>query len=405
MSDSRQYNYVFWSKKYFLFFATFTLATLLSSCEDVNEIVIYDPNSATLPAPSISSITPENSYFAGYKTITIHASNLPSDKDEIYVYFNNIQADVLNVQGDQLTVYTPNLPGDVEIKIATKHALDFSNIIQYELKPLIEEVDVFLNFETPWAITTDENGDLYVNYTGNNNAPNGVTRIDNDGNRSQYVPIQNWRYSAIKFDKKGNLFGVRGNAPIIYRATPGGSTFAVWKTGGGLGRNLAAIDFDDENIMWASGSNNAIYRLEEDASMQTFSTPLDIRHIKYQNNSLYVIAIDTDGGNSLYRIPIENSQPAEPVLILNTSQLSGASNIYGVEFDINSNMYIGTDGDYSMYIIRNTTNSAEPFLPGIIGSPGLYMSWKDSNYMYVTKGSSATDNTQRIFLVNMLVNE
>ena len=101
----------------FLFAIVSLLAVILLSCDtDVTPTVYQDlPNG---DPPVITSLMPPDTALAGVSEITINGYNFTSDPTKIFVYFNEIAAELLEVSPTKLVVKAPNFVKDsVNIKI------------------------------------------------------------------------------------------------------------------------------------------------------------------------------------------------------------------------------------------------------------------------------------------------
>lgn len=102
----------------------------LTGCQD-EETSLFEPVDS--PAPEITAITPADSAEAG-STITVEGRNFLADPEANYVYFEGNEGTIESASATELEVTTPEVTGDtVEVRAATRDAVDFSNVIVYKL--------------------------------------------------------------------------------------------------------------------------------------------------------------------------------------------------------------------------------------------------------------------------------
>ena len=72
------------------------IAFISLSCDDPNSPSdVWDPNDVGRSSPSISSVIPPDSAYAGSQEVTIYGENFGYNKDSIFVYFNTSAAEVI----------------------------------------------------------------------------------------------------------------------------------------------------------------------------------------------------------------------------------------------------------------------------------------------------------------------
>jgi sugar lactone lactonase YvrE len=286
------------------------LGWVMSACETPDSASLFDENYQALPAPVISSVTPEGGTFAGYLEIVINGSNFSSTPANNLVYFNARRATILSASPTQLLVRTPNMVADsIGIKVAVLGVESFSNSWQYRLESLFEDVIEFSSAENPWAATRDSDGNYYVSLEASG-SPAGVRKYNPDGTVAveTYAPSQSWFYRASTVDNDGNLYLVRGGAiPFIYRVTPGGSAAVSWRSG--VGRTEDVIFA--RNHIWSAGTNEgnaANSRINRTAmngtTLDRYPFNAQVYALAYFDNYLYVAGTRSDV-STIWRLPLD----------------------------------------------------------------------------------------------------
>jgi len=372
-----------------------------AGCEDVNEITIYDPDDKGGVAPVITAISPAGSFFAGFETVTITGSNFSASAAENFVYFDGVQAEIVNANPTTLVVKTPNfVKSNISVRVSTASSVNYSNALSYNLLALINRIGNLAAFETPWGIAADSDNNVYVSYTTTNNVPDGVIKITPDGTRTRYANPQTWRYTNMAFGPDGFLYAVRGNTPIIYRVAPGGGAFATHLSSAQLGRNLYSLTFDKEGNIWLGGNNAAIYKVSPARVVTQYPFNHNVVSLKFFNNSIFAATV-TDGKSIVYRLPVTGSTLGSPVVYFDVDQATNTTGILiaSMETDVNGNLYLGTDR-IGMSILKVGPTSWSNFYPGIVHPVVLNFAWGGGQDMFITRGVLGTSR-QDLFKLNM----
>jgi len=244
-------------------FLTFVALVILfvSGCDNPKTGSLYDPSATYRPQPTIASISPAGSAFAGMDTIVIAGTNFSSVLSEDAVLFNTTQAALLKATTTQITLMAPLVTMDsIAIRISVYGSDLFSNTFQYKLKAGVATFGglVTANAELATALATDAAGNVYSGYSLAGTEA-GITKITAVGVRSGYAPatagVAVW--SGFKMGPGGYIYGAR-NVRALYRYSPGGGSSAVLWTQV-VGATFSDFDFDQSGNMWAGGNNSNIY--------------------------------------------------------------------------------------------------------------------------------------------------
>ncbi|MDZ7288568.1 MAG: IPT/TIG domain-containing protein [candidate division KSB1 bacterium] len=376
---------------------------LVVGCENETTPSLYDPNVTSRPGPTIASVSPPNSAFAGIGIVTFTGTNFSPAKAENFVYFDDQLAEVLEASATQLKVKAPNLVKDsIQVKIAVFKADRFSNTIYYKLEAAVAELTKFASYEEPWGIACDAEGNVYVSLVSNNVAA-GVKKITPDGKLSDYAPKgTELKYSALKMGPNGVLYAARIQR-VIFQIPAGGGTPAVFASTG-LG-TIYDLDFDAGKNIWAGGNNDFIYRVKPDKSVKSFPFKANVRSVRVFDNYVY-LAGNRDGKEKVWRMRIVSADEvgAEEEYFDFSATPAGATGagIYAITFAADGDMYLGTDANEAMFVVH-PNKSYEPLYPGLFQPKSLVFAWGKGTELYVTRERTATA-AQTIIRVNTLKN-
>jgi len=107
-----------------------TWAVLMFSCgESAEGEKTYDPNKPT----TLNNFYPNEGKFK--EKVMLTGTNLPTDPEQVRVYFNQRRAPVIGGTTERMYVMAPRLPGDecvISMVINDKDSLIFNDIFQYE---------------------------------------------------------------------------------------------------------------------------------------------------------------------------------------------------------------------------------------------------------------------------------
>lgn len=339
-------------KKYLQYLLTTAILTTfivivlvgLSGCNEKNNVEpLYNPTFSNTLAPVITSVSPSDSAFAGVDELTITGSNFATSAESMAVYFNNVKATILSTDANKVVVKAPNLVKDtIKIKISKFNTDKLSNSFQYKLISATITFKEFKFNDTPYSLTYDKLGDVYVSYTVDS-IGTGIKKIAPDGTVTDFAPKGAETYwTCLKFGQSGDLYAARGVRGIFKIAQ--NALAATWvSSANGIG-TISDFDFDQNGMMWAAGNNASIYRVNQTKNVKPFAFNANIRSVRVFNNYLYVGGAK-NGVEGVWRFQIINSDSlgiSEEYYDYTATYPTGT--IRGITFSADGDLYIGTDG-------------------------------------------------------------
>ncbi|MDZ7288572.1 MAG: IPT/TIG domain-containing protein [candidate division KSB1 bacterium] len=372
------------------------ILVVVVSCRNDYPPSLYNPNEPTGTAPVITSISPTDGALAGVSVVTITGSNFSAKKEENFVWFNNLQAQVLEASVTQLKVKAPVLVGDsIKVKVAVHKVALFSNIMLYKLEPAVAELVKFVAADEPWGIACDAEGNVYASLVSYNVGV-GVKKITPAGVISDYAPKgTELKYSALKMGPNGVLYAARIQR-VIFQIPAGGGPPAVFVSTG-LG-TIYDLDFDSAKNIWAGGSNDFIYRVKPDKSVKSFPFKANVRSVRVfkDGGTEYVyLAGNRDGLEKVWRLPIISAdEVGAEEEYFNFSAIAAGPAIYAITFAADGDMYLGTDAPEAIFVIH-PDKSYEPLYPGLFQPKTLLFAWGKGTELYLTR-EKTTDAAGKI---------
>ena len=347
----------------------FFIVLLFWGCNEAESLnPLYDAAFSNASVPEIVSISPADSAFAGVDELTIIGHNFSTKAEDIKVYFNGLSAEIKSIDTNRIVLKAPNLPLDsIRVKIYKAGLDKFSAIQLYKLIPAFVIYQQFKINDTPYALTFDKDGNIYVSLTVNK-AGVGIKKILPDGSVVDFAPKgAETFWSCLKFGKSGDLYAARSVKGIFKIAE--GATSAVWvSSSNGIG-SVTDFDFDQNGVMWAGGNNTSVYSITQAKGVKAFPFTGTVRTVRVFNNYLYVGGL-SGGTEGVWRFAITDSSnlgASELYFDYQTAYPSGT--IQGITFSADGDLVIGTDGSEPLIIVKPDKSSRVLF-PGVLNTLG-----------------------------------
>ena len=381
------------------------LAALLfmGACtEDSN--IIFDPDHEYDDIdPVVSQVIPERSAFAGVGTVTptgiepviITGQNFGTDKSQIIVYFGTSRAEILSLQDDQILVTPPNDPGEERrIRVVKVRAEKYSEFPedpeeQYELRQIFTPYPVFEDADTPRAITTGFEGELYaMNVIPDGN--DGIIMADVE--EEELVPIsakrEPWIYNRIRHGADGNIYAIRINVNVVYRVDTsiglGGDDAPVPDIFVQLPRALLLQDIamGPDGYLWGAANNNIVRINTETGDFTQYPLPGMIRALHVNNGYLYAGMV-RDGRSGVWRVPLlgDNTPGEEEEYAMMPSD---DMLVRGMAFTAGGDLVMAVNTIESIMIYRH--GQVEELYPGIVppGATTLAVSSNNTEQLLIS---------------------
>ena len=387
-----------------LFRIILPISLVMFSCEDPNYPEnIWDEDDQGNASPSISSVEPEGSAFAGIDTLTINGQNFSENTSANLVYFNNMLGNVISATSTSLRVVTPNLVSDsVQIRVAVQGAFLFADHSSlYTLTAAVSDYGPFDQFTDIFSLDLDRDENLIVSMDGSPNAEFWVV----DTNQDSAV----WsgalaKGSGMKLGPTGSVYFVNYQR-YLYKdeqGTPKENT-EIFKR---LNGNVTDLDFDSNGNLFAGGTGSIIdvVDINDDGGLTSGVTEvknldtLDVLSLRVFNDHLYVLTTTVSSDQAIYKMQIlDNSGSLGDLELVfdwsaYTNKLSSA-----LCFTLSEagDLFVGSDSDdQPLTYIQN--GNASGFYSSILTAPISYMAWGNSNYLYLINKTEETNRVQRV---------
>lgn len=365
-----------------LSFVITMIVLFMSGCSEDKIQTFYSPTATSLPTPAITSVTPTGSAVAGIDTITVKGTGFSTALAENFVVFNASPAQVVQATPTEIKLVAPLLVNDsVVIRVSVRGSFDFSNKVQYALKPAVAVFGDFSPTELSSAITADAAGNIYSGYSLNG-IEAGVVKFSQAGVRSTYAPKTGGDWTGLKMGPGGYLYAVR-NIRAVYRFTPGGGATAAPWVSQATGITFIDFDFDQTGTMWAGGNNANIYRIAPDKSVATFPFLGNIHAVRVFAGYLY-FAARTDAGEKIWRAQITSAGLGTPEIYFDFSSAAPLSIPQAITFSTDGDLYIGMNSSAGIMIVTPAKNYSTPLIvyKQLFGKGVDVIAWGITNDVY-----------------------
>ena len=387
-----------------LFRIILPISLVMFSCEDPNYPEnIWDEDDQGNASPSISSVEPEESAFAGIDTLTINGQNFSENSSANLVYFNNMLGNVINATSTSLKVVTPNLVSDsVQIRVAVQGAFLFADHSSlYTLTAAVSDYGPFDQFTDIFSLDLDRDENLIVSMDGTPNAEFWIV----DTNQDSAV----WsgalaKGSGMKLGPTGSVYFVNYQR-YLYKdeqGTPKENT-EIFKR---LNGNVTDLDFDSNGNLFAGGTGSIIdvVDINDDGGLTSGVTEvknldtLDVISLRVFNDHLYVLTTTVSSDQAIYKMQIldDSGSLGDMELVFDWSAYTNKlSSALCFTLSETGDLFVGSDSDVQpLTYIQN--GNASGFYSSILTAPITYMAWGNSNYLYLINKTEETNRVQRV---------
>lgn len=312
------------------------------------------------------------------------------------VYFDNVQATVIESSPTMIKVLRPNVvSNNCMIKIASDKALAVVKFGPYKVDAVMEPYGSFVANVPLSTVTLDNAGNLYVVETTNKNlwivTPNGqkTTVKTRAGGDTVFALTQ--PPSDLKIAPDGRLYYLQSTFPRtkeIHMVDLNASVVkdSLWYSFAPV-KNVLSGDFDANGYFYAAGRRSGIQVIRPDRSRRDegYYATDTISAVRVFNGYVYAAT-----RTAIYRHSIsDTSKIGAPELVLDLTQgiLASSSPVKALSFsEDGSKMYIGTDSQIPILVADATSipissNRVEILYKGILPPYCKQFSFGKSLYM------------------------
>jgi hypothetical protein len=372
---------------HFLIIALFFMATLIATmtgCKyDVAEPQ-WDKPAAGEITPAITGVNPAQAV-AGVNKITIIGNSFAETLTDNQVFFNSIQAEIVDGSATSLTVLRPNITGDsTAIKLVCKGALVVAKYNPYKVTSVMDQfVSTASQID---AIEIDKNENLYFA----DRLSFDIYQVSPSGSRTK-IGTARAIVSDMKFAPSGKLLLVSQSSNVIDQVDITTGNRMPWVY---LNTRLGYCDFDTYGNFYVGGLNRVLYAVSPDTSKKTISdyNSENILSLRVYNGYVYVLT----ARSVIWRNQILNANGnlGSKEKVLDLSGTGFPSSPQKITFSASGLLYIASSDTLQRIVITYDLNNGqlEPVYKGIIpNSPPVRFVWGTGNLLYLLTSGAKYD--------------
>ena len=358
---------------------------------------------------SITTIPPGLPYMlAGVTTIVFTGSGFGTDTSALQVFFSNVQVKINSLTATQITVTVPNMVKDsIIVRILVAGALKYSDAQYVNLRSpfsLVKEIDT--SKQVPNAITFDRNGNLFISVVTSAGVSDGIYKLFPNSDPTQRGTLSQYAikgteafFSGLKC-RGDSVYAARRANRLVSRNSLTGqmNIFTASFPTTVFPTSIEDMDYDQNKLLWAGGNtvNGGLISVDSQKNVKQYTFPFGglIHSVRVYNGSVYCSVEAGDGTKGVYKIPINNDGSlGTATKYFDLSAIVGNTyNVaYGITFDIQGNMYVGTDAAAGIYVVA-PDQSVQPLYGGLLGPNCKYLAWGRDSYLYVVRATSSPLN-------------
>jgi hypothetical protein len=374
-----------------------TLLLVMTGCEYDVAQPQWEKDHEAPPVPVINGIEPEGGAVAGVNKITISGEYFSEIPENNHIYFDNVEAEVIECDTASITVRRPNIVNDSSvITLASYDALLVAKYSPYRVDAVMGRYGNFLENDPLSAIEVDENENMYVVFT---TAPRNIYKVTPDGERTLVATSASSVYDA-KMAPDGNLI-LFANAKEIYKLdiVNGADTTVVWAE---VPKRVKFGDFDAHGNLYTGTKSSDLIVLRPDLTTSSLGMYAkdEIFCVRVYDGHVYLLVELSKGEPELaiwrHAILDVNGTLGAAELVLDWADTGeyAESTPAGFTFDKDGNMYIGTD--FIHPVMKVTDGVADIYYKGILPGPAKQIVWGTGNAMYMLLNAASEVTVIRI---------
>jgi IPT/TIG domain len=354
-------------------------------CENDYPDSIYNSDATFKANPIVTSISPEIA-FAGVDTVDIVGENFASNPNEIAVYFNGAEGEIISTSPNLIRVIAANVINDsVKVQVRVDGALEFAEFDSYKLEAILINYGNFDEFDNVFGIECDLNENVYISLVSKK-----IEIVSQDLERTSYVTdLLLDKSSQMKFGPEGELYSLNG-VRFLVRIEPNGGNDGLFAT---LPGNAWDMDFDSNQDLYLGGGGEAVYKVTLDKQVSTVMeySDVNIKAIRVFDNYVYVAGeYSGDDANTpivgVWRNQIISGSETlgETEVVFDFDANYPGFEILSLEIAEDGDLYLGTTAPEAIITVHPGGNF-EPLYAGVL-TPNIYaMTWGNGEFLYLTR--------------------
>jgi len=373
-----------------ILFALMAVLLVLAGCEYEVAKPQWEQDHENPPVPVITEMDPAEGAIAGVNAITLIGENFADSLQRNHVYFNNVEAEIIEASSASITVRRPNLESDSSVVNSSVKLVSYDALLvaaysdPYPVFSVTEQYGNFIENLTLAAITTDQDSNLYVVETTSRN----IYKITPDEEKS-LVGVAGGTVYDLKMSPSGKLILLFNNKEI-HQVDPDAvvDTAVVWT---GVKKRVKYGDFNESGNFYAASKSSDLICVKPDLTSRQlgFYSSDEIFCVRVLDNDVYVLVKLKNGEPELgiwkHEILDADGNLGEGQLVLDWAETGDFADVDPTGFDIDaeSNIYIAADREENPLMVRYTNGDLDTYYKDIIPGPAKQIIWSTGTHLFM----------------------
>ncbi|MBN1783134.1 IPT/TIG domain-containing protein [bacterium] len=370
------------------------LLLVVAGCEYDGPVSQWDLVGEETDSPVITEVVPAAAV-PGANFLTIVGDHFTDNQENVSVYINGYQAEIVDFSRSSIRIRRPDRSGDsLAIRVNVFGAVNLAKWEPYIISPVYESYGGFISGTALGCLAVGQDEHVYV---VENSTAHDIFEVPPDGERQLLgqapYAIQG---GAVRSDGKLVLFA---NRKDIYDV--GSDSVTVYAT---VDKNVYTGAFDSYGNLYTSGRRTDINIVLSDLSIKKANL--------YANDEVFCIRIEDDAFYALVQLRSpDESHPEIAVwrhpILDDQANLGDAELIFDwalageayaetvpetFTMDSEGGIYIGSDNVSPILYYNPATGGVDEIYKGIVPSSAAKLVWGSGNYLYMIYSSDASED-------------
>ena len=383
------------------------LLIVMTGCEYDGPTAQWKMVQEETDSPQITEIVPASEAVAGVNYITINGENFTDNRENVQVYINGYNAEIVDFSSSSIKIRRPNRVGDsLSVKVDVYGAVNLGIYEQpYKISSVCETYGDFLSGTALGSLAIDTDENLYV---VENTTTREIYKISPSGEKTLLGNADRAMNDGT-LDNNGKLYLFANRKDIYVVET---DTVGIYAT---VEKNVTTGAFDANGTLFTSGKKAGINIVAADltTTQNKIYVNDEVFCLRIKNNTLYVLVQfkspdEAHPEFSLWRHTILDAQGnlGDGELVFDWALAGGdyAESIpSSFTIDSKGGVYIASDNPSPILYYNPTSGTKDAVYKDILPSPAQKVLWGNGNYLYLVYSGGSSDNN--LYRVDMGIPE
>jgi len=353
-------------------------------------------------SPEITEVVPSVA-IPGINYLTIHGENFTDNQDEVNVYINGYNAEIVDFSDSLIMIRRPDRSGDsLSIKVDVFGTVNLGRWEPYAISSVYEPFGEFLSGTALGCLTMDQDKNIYL---VENSSTHDFFKVTPSGKKEQVGNGVGTIYEAA-VDPNGKLYYFRNRKEIytVESDTVLEYTELLNKVNTGI--------FDSHGVLYATGKRADINIILPDTSVKMAGLYIDdeVFCLRIVDNMLYALIEirNPDASHpatAIWRHQIQDDQGTlgDAELVFDWASAGESyeeSSPVTFAVDPQGGVYIGSDNVAPILYYNPDTGNIDAIYKGVVPSAASKLLWGYDNFLYMVYSGESSEDLFRIDMGN-----